>query len=131
MLQVGDYIKILWSIFSIFGNSLTIISIAKFEFLRNPTNILLANLAFADMNHIWSWVCGAILQTRHDRFILGWYKYVCLLQEIIEQLCLANNVVSVFMISIDRFIAVMFPLQYSIINTQRRVLGASAVFGFI
>ncbi|XP_061690386.1 alpha-1A adrenergic receptor-like [Syngnathoides biaculeatus] len=106
--------------FAIAGNILVILSVVCNRHLRTPTNYFIINLAIADlllgttvlpvsatMEILNSWVFGRIF---------------CDIWAAVDVLCCTASIMSLCVISIDRYIGVSHPLQYPGIVTEKRAL---------
>ncbi|XP_071131266.1 histamine H2 receptor-like [Mytilus edulis] len=108
----------------IFGNTLILISIFKFKRLRTRINMLIANLATSDL------LIGTVMipydlffifnaPMRHD-------KYTCLLRYTFETSFLGSSVLNLLVISIERYLAIMYPLQHASRATRRWLISLMA-----
>ncbi|XP_076585160.1 trace amine-associated receptor 13c-like [Chaetodon auriga] len=100
-------------------NLLVVISISHFRQLHTPTNLLLLSLAISDLL-----VGLLVMPVESVRFIetcwlLG--DLMCALSYIIGFTLTSASVGNMVLISIDRYVAICYPLQYSSKITRGRV----------
>lgn len=100
-------------------NLLVVIAISHFKQLHEPTHLLLLSLATSDLL-----VGLLVMPVEMMRFIetcwlLG--DLICALSYIVGFTLTSASVGNMVLISIDRYIAICFPLQYSAIITRGRV----------
>ncbi|XP_034044338.1 trace amine-associated receptor 13c-like [Thalassophryne amazonica] len=107
------------SVLTVSLNLLVIISLSHFKQLHTPTNLLLLSLAIADFL-----VGLLVMPIETIRFIetcwlLG--NIMCALSYIIGFTLTSASVGNMVLISIDRYVAICFPLQYPTKITHGRV----------
>ncbi|XP_040913541.1 trace amine-associated receptor 13c-like [Toxotes jaculatrix] len=98
-------------------NLLVIISISHFKQLHTPTNLLLLSLAVSDF-------FVGLLMFFQIVFIDGcWFlgDLVCVLYQYLAYIITSVSVGNMVMISVDRYVAICFPLHYSVKITWKRV----------
>jgi len=107
----------------IFGNGLTIVVIIKYRRLRTYTNVFVASLAAADflVGAVFIPLKGFRLLEDGDRFLMT--KYYCLFTVGPYFCTLAVQMLSLLAISIDRFIAIVYPYNYLSFATRKIVAG--------
>ncbi len=114
-LALGTFI-----IFAVAGNILVILSVVCNRHLRSPTNYFIVNLAIADL------LLGTtVLPVSATLEILGFWVFgriFCDVWAAVDVLCCTASIMSLCVISIDRYIGVSHPLQYPNIVTGRRAL---------
>ncbi|XP_036404017.1 alpha-1A adrenergic receptor-like isoform X1 [Megalops cyprinoides] len=107
-------------LFAIVGNILVILSVVCNRHLRTPTNYFIINLAIADL------LLGTtVLPVSATSEILNYWvfgKIFCDIWAAVDVLCCTASIMSLCVISIDRYIGVSYPLQYPSIVTERRAL---------
>ncbi|XP_052768446.1 octopamine receptor-like [Mya arenaria] len=113
---------------TIFGNILILTSVRRFRALRSNMHILIANLAVSDL------IVGAVLV---PLTLVGYFtglkernKYYCLTDIGVFVISLGSSCYNLLLISVERFIAIMFPLKSKVILTRKRLI-ALIVFGWI
>ncbi|XP_067313415.1 adrenoceptor alpha 1Bb [Pseudorasbora parva] len=102
------------------GNILVILSVVCNRHLRTPTNYFIVNLAIADLL-----LCTTVLPVSATLEILGYWVFgriFCDVWAAVDVLCCTASIMSLCVISIDRYIGVSHPLQYPNIVTGRRAL---------
>ncbi|XP_051814687.1 trace amine-associated receptor 13c-like [Acanthochromis polyacanthus] len=105
------------SLLTVILNLLVIISISHFRNLHTPTNLLLLSLAVSD-------VFLGLLMFFQIVLIDGcWFlgDFMCTLYHYLPYTITSASIGTMVMISIDRYVAVCYPLHYSIQITQQRV----------
>ncbi|KAJ0003073.1 hypothetical protein NQD34_008222 [Periophthalmus magnuspinnatus] len=107
-------------VFAIAGNILVILSVVCNRHLRTPTNYFIINLAIADL------LLGTmVLPVSATLEILDYWVFgrvFCDIWAALDVLCCTASIMSLCVISIDRYIGVSHPLQYPGIVTERRAL---------
>uniref|UniRef100_A0AAV2MRG2 Alpha-1A adrenergic receptor n=1 Tax=Knipowitschia caucasica TaxID=637954 RepID=A0AAV2MRG2_KNICA len=107
-------------LFAVVGNILVILSVVCHRNLRTVTNYFIVNLAVADLL-ITSIVLpfSAILEIL-DRWVFG--RVFCDIWAAVDVLCCTASIMSLCVISVDRYIGVSYPLRYPAMMTKRRAL---------
>jgi len=109
--------------FMIIGNGLTIIVIVKYRRLRTYTNAFVASLAAADL------LVGAIFvpfigfRLMEDGDELFKIKYYCLFNVGPYHYTLSLQLFSLLAISVDRFIAIVYPYRYFLFARWQVITG--------
>jgi len=100
------------------GNMLVIVAVMTNATLRSPTHSLIVNLAVADL------LLGVtVLPLSAIRELLGvWLmgSSLCSIWTALDVLCCTASILSLCVISVDRYIGVSRPLAYSRILTKKR-----------
>ncbi|XP_061559202.1 alpha-1A adrenergic receptor-like [Phycodurus eques] len=106
--------------FAIVGNLLVILSVVCNRHLRTPTNYFIINLAIADL--LLSTTVLPVSATLEilDYWVFG--RIFCDIWAAVDVLCCTASIMSLCVISIDRYIGVRYPLQYPVIVTEKRAL---------
>uniref|UniRef100_A0A3P9PQW5 Adrenoceptor alpha 1B n=1 Tax=Poecilia reticulata TaxID=8081 RepID=A0A3P9PQW5_POERE len=108
--------------FAIVGNILVILSVVCNRHLRTPTNYFIINLAMADL------LLGTtVLPVSATLEVLGYWVFgriFCDIWAAVDVLCCTASIMSLCVISIDRYVGVRYPLQYPMVVTRRRALMA-------
>jgi hypothetical protein len=106
------------------GNLLVIVAVVKNQNLRSPTHSLIVNLAVADL------LLGVtVLPLSAIRELLGvWLlgSSLCSIWTALDVLCCTASILSLCVISVDRYIGVSRPLAYSRIMSKKRARGLIA-----
>nr|XP_040029980.1 alpha-1A adrenergic receptor-like [Gasterosteus aculeatus aculeatus] len=107
-------------VFAIVGNILVILSVVCNRHLRTPTNYFIINLAIADL--LLSTTVLPVSATLEilDYWVFG--RILCDIWAAVDVLCCTASIMSLCVISIDRYIGVSHPLQYPSIVTEKRAL---------
>lgn len=117
----GSFFYTLIFILGVSGNSMVIYVLMKEKELRNFTNYLLANLSIADLLVLFTCVPTAF----HDLFAKErWYlgQMMCHLMAFIEN-CVGNaSLLSIFLITIERYYVICRPLNVRSMMTPSRTL---------
>ncbi len=116
--QIFIAIRFVWGFLSVFGNSLTVLSVVKFDYLQSSANYIISNLALADMfNGISSMIF--LIPLAYTNGSSPW-KPLCLTFNTFILFSNFGNCMSSCMISIDRFIYIHTPLRYYDIVTEKK-----------
>jgi len=113
--------RLLWMVFGIFGNTLTLVAIWKFENLQALPNYNIASLAAADIIQGTISPILALIEKSVKENSTLWSTF-CTLTEFFVYMGASCNVISVFWIAVDRYIFIHKPLRYYTIVTRKRVL---------
>nr|XP_033783685.1 alpha-1B adrenergic receptor [Geotrypetes seraphini] len=107
-------------VFAVVGNILVILSVACHRHLRTPTNYFIVNLAIADL--LLSLTVLPFSATREilNHWVLG--RIFCDLWAAVDVLCCTASIISLCVISIDRYIGVRYSLRYPTIVTRKKAL---------
>ena len=109
------------AVMAIVGNSLTIIAVVKYSLLQNSTNIFIFSLAVSDV------ICGTLLYPLEltayltRTYTTEWYD-LCKVKEYFLSIIFHANIFSTFLIGIERFIYLHFPLRYPFLMDERRAV---------
>ncbi|KAI3373375.1 hypothetical protein L3Q82_006658 [Scortum barcoo] len=107
-------------LFAIVGNILVILSVVCNRHLRIPTNYFIINLAIADLLLGTTVLPVSATLEVLDYWVFG--RIFCDIWAAVDVLCCTASIMSLCVISIDRYIGVRYPLQYPTIVTERRAL---------
>jgi leucokinin receptor len=97
------------SVIAIIGNILVIIVIAKDKHMQTVTNIFIANLAFADVIIGMFTIPFQFQPALHQRW--DFPDFLCQAAPSVKVLSVSVSVVTLTIISLDRYVAVMYPLK--------------------
>ena len=118
-------LRVLFSLLAIFGNLLTIIVVARFESLHNSTSYFICSLAVADL------MTGIMTSTAVALHVLGIYDPlyipICRVHITLSLVSTLNNICSILLIAVDRYIFIAHGLRYLVIVTPTRTF---LVIGF-
>ncbi|XP_068186010.1 trace amine-associated receptor 13c-like [Antennarius striatus] len=104
------------SIITVFLNMLVIISISHFKQLHTPTNLLLLSLAVSDCS------LGLLLVFQISLIDGCWFvgDIMCVVYFVLYYLFTASSIGIMVLISVDRYVAICYPLYYSTKVTKKR-----------
>ncbi|CAL8363729.1 unnamed protein product [Lota lota] len=106
--------------FAIVGNIMVILSVVCNRHLRIPTNYFIINLAIADLLLGTTVLPVSATLEVLDYWVFG--RIFCDIWAAVDVLCCTASIMSLCVISIDRYIGVSYPLQYPMIVTKKRAL---------
>ncbi|XP_034995177.2 alpha-1A adrenergic receptor isoform X1 [Zootoca vivipara] len=107
-------------VFGVLGNILVILSVACHKHLQSVTHYYIINLAVADLL-----LTSTVLPFSAIFEILGYWVFgriFCNIWAAVDVLCCTASIMSLCVISIDRYIGVSYPLRYPAIVTEKRGL---------
>lgn len=103
---------------TVFGNLLVLLSVAIYRNLRHTTNYFIVNLACADL------LLGlSVLPFSAMLDILGYWPFgpiVCVFWTSVDVLWCTGSIITLCVISVDRYIGITRPLRHGIIMSERR-----------
>ncbi|KAM9393008.1 alpha-1A adrenergic receptor [Pholidichthys leucotaenia] len=106
--------------FGIVGNILVILSVVCHRHLRTVTHYFIVNLAVADLLLSSTVLPFSAIFEILDRWVFG--RVFCNVWAAVDVLCCTASIMSLCVISVDRYIGVSYPLRYPAIVTKRRAL---------
>uniref|UniRef100_A0A667XT54 Alpha-1A adrenergic receptor n=1 Tax=Myripristis murdjan TaxID=586833 RepID=A0A667XT54_9TELE len=106
--------------FGIVGNILVILSVVCHRHLRTVTHYFIVNLAVADLMLSSTVLPFSAIFEILDRWVFG--RAFCNVWAAVDVLCCTASIMSLCVISVDRYIGVSYPLRYPAIVTERRAL---------
>uniref|UniRef100_A0A1A8G5W4 Alpha-1A adrenergic receptor n=1 Tax=Nothobranchius korthausae TaxID=1143690 RepID=A0A1A8G5W4_9TELE len=107
-------------LFGIVGNILVILSVVCHRNLRTVTYYFIVNLAVADLMLSSTVLPFSAIFEILDRWVFG--RAFCNVWAAVDVLCCTASIMSLCVISVDRYIGVSYPLRYPSIMTKRRGL---------
>ncbi|KAM3874414.1 alpha-1A adrenergic receptor [Diretmus argenteus] len=109
-------------IFGVLGNILVILSVVCHRHLRSVTHYFIANLAAADLLLSSAVLPFSATSEALGRWVFG--RLFCNVWAALDVLCCTASILSLCVISVDRYLAVSYPLHYPALATGRRGLAA-------
>ena len=120
-LVVNLFVRAIEGVLALLGNSLTIAAVTRFEVLRTTSNLLVCQLAVADilsgLSPIWM-VCQYALRWN----FAAWHVF-CVIEQTLGMLSSFLNVSIIAAIAVERCIYISYPLRYVSLITTRVVVG--------
>lgn len=109
-------------VFGVLGNALVIMSVACHHQLRSVTHYFIANLAAADL--LLSCVVLPLSASSEalGRWVLG--RALCGVWASLDVLCCTASIFNLCVISVDRWLAVSYPMRYLCLATSGRAVCA-------
>ncbi|XP_068191253.1 alpha-1A adrenergic receptor [Antennarius striatus] len=117
-------VLMLFLVFGVLGNILVILSVIFHNHWRSVTHYFIANLAAADLLLSSAVLPFSVTSEALGRWVFG--RSFCSVWAALDVLCCTASILSLCVISIDRYLAVSYPLRYPAIATGRRGLTAVA-----
>ncbi|XP_039296781.1 octopamine receptor beta-2R-like [Nilaparvata lugens] len=111
---------------ALFGNLLVIVSVMRHRKLRVITNYFVVSLALADMLvAIWAMCFNASVELTNGRWLFGYF--MCDVWNSLDVYFSTVSILHLCCISVDRYYAIVQPLDYPLIMTQSRLVVMLAV----
>ncbi|XP_036972176.1 alpha-1A adrenergic receptor isoform X2 [Acanthopagrus latus] len=117
-------VLLLFVVFGVLGNILVILSVLFHHHWRSVTHYFIANLAAADLLLSSAVLPFSATSEALGRWVFG--RSFCSVWAALDVLCCTASILSLCVISIDRYLAVSYPLRYPAMATGRRGLTAVA-----
>ncbi|NWU97549.1 GHSR protein, partial [Upupa epops] len=106
-------------VIGIIGNLMTMLVVSRFRDMRTTTNFYLSSMAFSDL---LIFLCMPL-----DLFRLWQYRpwnfgdLLCKLFQFISESCTYSTILNITALSVERYIAICFPLRAKVIITKGKV----------
>ncbi|KAM8833160.1 growth hormone secretagogue receptor a [Synchiropus picturatus] len=103
------------------GNVMTILVVSKYRDMRTTTNLYLCSMAVSDL---FIFVCMPL-----DLYRMWRYRpwpfgdALCKLFQFVSESCTYSTILSITALSVERYVAICFPLRAKALVTKRRVRG--------
>ncbi|XP_047227491.1 trace amine-associated receptor 13c-like [Girardinichthys multiradiatus] len=112
------------SLLTVFLNVLVIISICHFKNLHSPANILLLSLAVSDC------MVGFLISFQIVLIDGCWYlgDIMCVLYVVLDYVSTTASIGTILLISVDRYVAICYPLYYPSKITEERAKMCVSLF---
>ncbi|XP_042207059.1 neuropeptide SIFamide receptor-like [Homarus americanus] len=107
-------------ILGLIGNCFVIAVVFRTPRMRTPTNYFIVNLAMADVLVIVFCLPATLLSSIYYPWMLGWI--MCKLVAYVQAVSVSASVNSLVAVSLDRFLAIWFPLKLQITTERARAL---------
>ncbi|CAK6965075.1 alpha-1A adrenergic receptor [Scomber scombrus] len=117
-------VLMMFVVFGVLGNILVILSVLCHHHWRSVTHYFIANLAAADLLLSSAVLPFSATSEALGRWVFG--RLFCSVWAALDVLCCTASILSLCVISIDRYLSVSYPLRYPAIATGRRGLTAVA-----
>lgn len=117
-------VLVVFLLFGVVGNILVILSVLFHHQWRSVTHYFIASLAAADLLLSSAVLPFSATSEALGRWVFG--RSFCNVWAALDVLCCTASILSLCVISIDRYLAVSYPLRYPAIATGRRGLTAVA-----
>ncbi|XP_062854349.1 adrenoceptor alpha 1Aa [Trichomycterus rosablanca] len=117
---VLSFVLSVFVIFGVLGNILVILSVACHRHLRTVTHFFIVNLAVADLLLSSTVLPFSAIFEMLGRWVFG--RAFCDVWAAMDVLCCTASIMSLCVISVDRYIGVSYPLRYPSIVTKKRAL---------
>ncbi|CAL4069809.1 unnamed protein product, partial [Meganyctiphanes norvegica] len=102
------------------GNCFVIAVVFRTPRMRTVTNYFIANLAFADVLVIAFCLPATLLSNIYNPWVLGWV--MCKSVAYVQHVSVSASVNSLVAVSLDRFLAIWFPLKSQITKRRARAI---------
>nr|BAI22694.1 growth hormone secretagogue-receptor 1aV-S [Coturnix japonica] len=110
---------VLLFVVGVLGNMMTMLVVSRFRDMRTTTNFYLSSMAFSDL---LIFLCMPL-----DLFRLWQYRpwnfgdLLCKLFQFISESCTYSTILNITALSVERYVAICFPLRAKVIITKRKV----------
>lgn len=123
-------IYVITFIVALLGNVLVLYAVFNFQHMRTTTNVLIANMAVADLiTTIFAMPYSIFYLFMQSRWFGGVAGTVtCKLVHFIIATTIAASIVALFLVSFERFCAVVYPLKYIQFIHNKKLLTAIVWF---
>ncbi|KAK3738057.1 hypothetical protein QZH41_012931 [Actinostola sp. cb2023] len=123
---------------ALLGNVLVIHAVVHYQHMRTTTNVLITNMAMADLlTTMLAMPYSVIYLFIQGRWFGGVFgTLLCKVVHFVIAVTIAASIIALFLVSLERFCAVVYPLKYIHVIHNKTLLSlivwiASAVFMFV
>ena len=113
------YWQFIAGFFAIVGNSLTIFAVARYEWMKSPTNFVIMSLALSDL---LSCFVAPLMYFNESSWGFAYYKYGCAAQNIITLVSSLGNILSTFLVTVERYLYIVEPFRYPTLARDNNVV---------
>lgn len=111
------------------GNLLTILVVLKYKDMRTTTNLYLCSMALSDLLIFLCMPLDLYRVWRYRPWNLG--EHLCKLFQFISESCTYSAVLSITALSVERYMAICFPLRAKVLVTRGRVKALILLLWFV
>lgn len=108
------------------GNTLILASLYRFTYLQTKTNAFVLNLAIADLFLAFFAMPFTFVTSIKYEWIFG--TVMCQITAVLNSIFCEASILTLTFVSLERFLAIVFPLKYETLVTPKRV---KIVIGYI
>ncbi|XP_068608257.1 growth hormone secretagogue receptor type 1-like [Brachionichthys hirsutus] len=101
------------------GNVMTILVVSKYRDMRTTTNLYLCSMAVSDLLIFLCMPLDLYRMWRYRPWSLG--VALCKLFQFVSESCTYSTILSITALSVERYLAICFPLRAKALVTKRRV----------
>ncbi|KAI1893638.1 hypothetical protein AGOR_G00125770 [Albula goreensis] len=101
------------------GNTMTILIIQRFKDMKTTTNLYLSSMAVSDLLIFLSLPFDLYRLWKYMPWVFG--EVVCRLSHYINEGCTYATILHITALSIERYLAICFPLKAKVVVTKQRV----------
>lgn len=101
------------------GNVMTILVVSKYRDMRTTTNLYLCSMAVSDLLIFLCMPLDLYRMWRYRPWLLG--DALCKLFQFVSESCTYSTILSITALSVERYLAICFPLRAKALVTKRRV----------
>uniref|UniRef100_A0A3B4UAD1 Growth hormone secretagogue receptor type 1 n=1 Tax=Seriola dumerili TaxID=41447 RepID=A0A3B4UAD1_SERDU len=101
------------------GNVMTILVVSKYRDMRTTTNLYLCSMAVSDLLIFLCMPLDLYRMWRYRPWRLG--DVLCKLFQFVSESCTYSTILSITALSVERYLAICFPLRAKAVVTKRRV----------
>lgn len=103
------------------GNVMTILVVSKYRDMRTTTNLYLCSMAVSDLLIFLCMPLDLYRMWRYRPWQFG--DALCKLFQFVSESCTYSTILSITALSVERYLAICFPLRAKALVTKRRVRG--------
>uniref|UniRef100_A0A8C5LZR0 G-protein coupled receptors family 1 profile domain-containing protein n=1 Tax=Leptobrachium leishanense TaxID=445787 RepID=A0A8C5LZR0_9ANUR len=112
-------ISLIVMITGIIGNTITILIVGRYKEMKTTTNLYLSSMAVSDMVILLCFPFDLYRIWKSRPWVLG--GFLCQFINFISESCTYSTILHITALSIERYLAICFPLKAKVFVTKRRV----------